>query len=218
MRPLIPRPRGTLGVDKFKIAEVLMRATAMHDGMASDPVTYSAPSPALPDFLGLIQGLGTMQSAVTSRTRGAAAVRDVARDELWSAMESERTYIQTVADAHPGRSISVLQNGGLVLIAMPVRAKGLLVLRNGAASGTVECFANVGMLLGALATKRSQHRFFNWRCTVDGGQTFTALLPTTHPQAIITGLAPMVTAGVQVNLNLASGPSEWSPLVAITVH
>jgi len=27
-----------------------------------------------------------------------------------------------------------------------------------------------------------------------------------------------VIVGVQVNLNIASGPGEWSPLVAITVH
>ena len=155
---------------------------------------------------------------MTQRTIGAAATRDAQRDLLWTAMESERTFIQSVADANPSRAASILQNGGLVVIPVNVRAKGLLVLENGAASGTVECVANVGLLLGALATKRSQHRFFNWRFTLDGGKTYTGLSPTTQPQTIITGLTPQAIVGVQVNLNVAAGPGEWSPMVAITVH
>jgi hypothetical protein len=212
------RPRGKLGVHKQQLPGVLLRAQAMYDGMDADKVTYSSPNPALPILLTLIQGTTTAQQAVTRRTIGAAATRDAQRDLLWTAMENERMYIQSVADASPSRSVSILQNGGLLLIPVGVHAKGLLTLKNGAASGTVECYANVGLLLGAVTTKRSQHRFFNWRCTVDGGKTFAGLPPTTHPQTLVTGLTPQALVGVQVNLNLADGPGEWSPLVAITVH
>ena len=212
------RPRGSFGVTKRQIAPELVRATAMYEGMNADKTTYASPNPPLPTFLGLIQGTSTAQSAVKHRTIGAAATRDAERDLLWTAMETERIYIQSVADANASRSVSILLNGGLLLNPGGVHAKGLLTLKNGAASGTVECLANVGLLLGALATKRSQHRFFNWRCTVDGGKTFTGLPPTTRPETIITGLTPQVTVGVQVNLNIAGGPGEWSPMVAILVH
>jgi hypothetical protein len=217
MEPTI-RLRGAFGVKKANIAQVLMRAQAMYDGMNADKVTYASPSPSLPTYLGLIQGTATAQQAVTQRTLGAAANRNVARDLLWAAMETERSYIQSIADANQARANSILINAGLVVLSIPVHHKSLLTLTNGAASGTVECYANVGLLLGALTTKRSQHRFFNWRCTVDGGKTFTGLPPTTRPQTIITGLTPQVTVGVQVNLNIADGPGEWSPMVAIVVH
>jgi hypothetical protein len=212
------RPRGSFGATKRQIAQVLVRATAMYEGLNADKTTYASPSPPLPTFLGLIQSTSTVQQAVKQRTIGAAAARDVQRDLLWTAMETERIYIQSVADANPSRSISILQNGGLIVIPVTVRAKGLLTLENGAASGTVECFASVGLLLSALATKRSQHRFFNWRGTLDGGKSYAGLPPTTHPQTTITGLTPQTIVGVQVNLNIATGPGEWSPMVAILVH
>jgi hypothetical protein len=218
MADTLYRPRGSFGVNKRQIAQVLMRATAMYEGMNADKATYASPSPPLNNFLGLIQGTSSAQQAVTQRTIGAAATRDVQRDLLWTAMETERIYIQSVADANPSRSVSILQTGGLVVIPVKVKAKGLLTLENGAASGTVECFANVGLLLSALATKRSQHRFFNWRSTLDGGKTYTGLPSTTRPQTIITGLPPQAIVGVQVNLNIATGPGEWSPMVAIQVH
>jgi hypothetical protein len=218
MADTLVRPRGSFGVTKRQIALVLMRATAMYDGMNADKTTYASPSPPLPTFLGLIQGTSTAQQAVTQRTIGAAATRDAQRDLLWTAMETERIFIQSVADANPSRSLSILQNGGLVVVQVGSHAKGLLTLKNGAASGTVECFANVGLLLGALATKRSQHRFFNWRYTLNGGTSYTGLPSTTHPQTAITGLTPQAVVGVQVNLNIATGPGEWSPMVAILVH
>jgi hypothetical protein len=212
------RPRGKLGVHKQQIPGALVRAQAMYDGMDQDKTTYASPNPPLPAFLSLIQSTTVAQHAVSQRTIGAAATRDAQRDLLWTAMECERMYIQSVADANPSRGVSILQNGGLLLIPVGVHAKGLLVLQNGAASGTVECSANVGLLLGALTTKRSQHRFFNWRYTLDGGRSYAGLPPSTHPQTSITGLAPQAIVGVQVNLNVASGPGEWSPMVAITVH
>jgi hypothetical protein len=212
------RPRGKLGVEKQQIPGVLQRAQTMHDAMDADKVTYASPNPALPVFLSLIQSTSVAQSAVKQRTIGAAAARDVQRDLLWTAMECERMFIQSVADASPARSVAILQNGGLLVIETKVHAKGLLTLQNGIASGTVECFANVGLLLGALATKRSQHRFFNWRYTLDGGKSYAGMPSTTHPQTILTGLTPQAIIGVQVNLNTATGPGEWSPMVAIVAH
>lgn len=212
------RPRGSFGTDKYAINAVVTRAQAMHDGMNADKATYASPNPALAAFLALIQSTRTAQQAVIQRTIGAAAKRDVQRDLLWTAMDTERTYIQSLADANLARSVAILQNGGLVVVPVVTRAKGLLTLEHGVASGTVECFANVGLLLGDLATRRSQNRFFNWRYTLDGGQTFLPLPSTTHPRTTITGLKPQALVGVEVNLNVAAGPGKWSPTVAITVH
>ena len=213
----IRRIRATLGVDKDKIPAVIASAQGIYDGMNADKVTYASPSPALPAFLILLQNLVTSQQAAKARTIGAAAARDVDRDVLWTGMGSQCTYVQTLADASPGRAVSIIQNANLVVASAPVHSKDLLTLKNGAASGTVECYANVGMLLGALSTKQSQHRFFNWTYTLDG-KTFLALPPTTHPETLITGLTPATMVGVRVNLNISTGPGEWSPMVSIQVH
>ena len=127
-----------------------MRAQAMYDGMNADKVTYASPVPPLPSYLGLIQGTATAQQAVTQRTRGAAANRNVARDLLWTAMETERSFIQSIADANQARANSILINGGLLVISTPLHHKSLLTLKNGAASGSVECYANVGLLMSTL--------------------------------------------------------------------
>jgi hypothetical protein len=216
---LIRRIRATLGVKKDKIPDVLARAQAMYDGMNADKATYVSPNPGLTAFLLLLQqNLATYQQAAKARTIGAAAARDVQRDLLWTAMEMECTYVQTLCDATPGRATSLIQNAGLVVVSFPVRNKDLLTLKNGAESGTVACYANVGMLLGALVTKPAQHRFFNWTYTLDGGKTFLSLPPTTHPETLITGLPPATMVGVRVNLNTGTGPGEWSPMVSIQAH
>ena len=214
---LIRRIRATLGVKKDKIPDVLARAQAMYDGMNADKVTYGSPNPGLTAFLLLQRNLATSQQAAKARTIGAAAARDVQRDLLWTAMETECTYVQTLCDATPGRAASLIQNAGLVVVSFPVRNKDRLTLKNGAQSGTVACYANVGMLLSALVTKPGQHRFFNWTYTLDG-KSFVALPPTTHPETLITGLPPSTMVGVRVNLNIGTGPGEWSPMVSIQVH
>ena len=213
----IRRLRATLAVEKKNIPAVIARAQGMYDGMNADKVTYGSPMPALPAFLILLQNLVTSQQAAKARTIGAAATRDVQRDVLWTAMGSECTYVQTLCDASPGRAASIIQNANLVVASPPVHGKDLLTLKNGAASGSIECYANVGMLLGALTTKQSQHRFFNWTYTLDG-KTFLPLPPTTHPETLITGLPPTTMVGVRVNLNISTGPGEWSPMVSIQVH
>jgi hypothetical protein len=215
---LIRRLRATLGVSRTKIPDVLARAQAMYDGMSADKATYGSPNPALTAFLPLLQNLGSAQQTAKARTIGAAAARDVQRDILWTAMETECTYVQSLCDTTPGRAAVLIQNAGLVVVSFPVRNKDLLTLKNGAQSGTVACYANVGMLLSALMTKPSQHRFFNWTYTLDGGKTFLPLPPTTHPETLITGLPPSTLVGVRVNLNIGTGPGEWSPMVSIQVH
>ena len=211
----IQRLRATLGVDKRNIPAVIARGQGIYNGMNADKVTYASPLPALPAFLTLLQNLITSQQAVKARTIGAAATRDVQRNLFWSAMGSECSYVQTLCDASPGRAAPIIQNANLVIASFPVHSKDLLTLKNGAASGSIECYANVRMLLAALTTKQSQHRFFNWTYTLDG-KTFLPLPPTTHPETLITGLTPNTMVGVRVNIS--TGPGEWSPMVSIPVH
>jgi hypothetical protein len=169
--------RGILDVDKDKIVDVENRATAMHDGMAADTATYTAPNPPLPAFLVLIQNLGTCQQAALRRAIGAAALRDDARDLLWTAMQTELAYINSLAAASPSRAVSIIQNGGCVVADVNPHTKAIIELSLVLPAGTVACDANVGLLLGPGAKKPSANRFFNWGYTLDNGKNVPVRAP-----------------------------------------
>ena len=211
------RVRASLDCNTNVIPDVLTRAQSMHDGMAADPVTYAAPNPGLPIFLGLITNLRTAQQAMPNRTRGSGGARDVQRDLLLTAMESERMYIQTLADATPLRAVPLIENAGLVVAGSPRHSKAVLTLSLGPQSGSIVCDANVS-LLGAGTKHPNEVRFFNWEFTVDGGKSFVAAPPTPKGKTTLHGLTPLTTVGVRVNRNNAEGPGEWSQIVSILVQ
>ena len=212
------RLRAVLDIDKKHIPDVIARAQGMHDGMDADHGTYVAPNPPLPDFFSLIQNLVSAQLLVPKGTRGAAATRDVARDLLVTGMESERMYVQILADASPLKAAALIQNAGLGVAGIPMPHKALLTLSLGAQSGSLACEANIGLLLAMGPHRPHQNRFCTWEYTLDGGKTFVAAPPTSTGKTTILNLPPLSMVGVRVNLSTADGPGPWSPVVSVIVH
>jgi hypothetical protein len=212
------RVHAALGIDTRIVPQVIMRAHAIHDGLAADTMIYSAPSPPLLVFAGLIQALATAQQAVSLRTKGAAATRDVHRGLLHTAMESERMYVQSLCDSAPSRAIALIENAGLVVAATPVPTKAFLTLKPGKQPGSVIAEANVGLLKSALTLRATQYVFYNWQLTLDRAQSFVNLPPTTTGRTVVSNLTPLTTVGVRVNLNTLDGPGEWSQVVYTLVH
>lgn len=210
------RVRAALGIDKHDIPVVIERATAMHDGMFADTAVYTGPIPSLLVFLGLIQNLVAAQKLVPAGTKGMAAKRNVERDILFTGMESERMFVQTLADASPLHAIAIIQNAGLLVAGLPLRAKPVLALALGKQSGSVHCDANVGQLAGPGKIHRA--RFFNWEYTVDGGVSFITATPSPTGKTTLHNLAPLTTVGVRVNLHDLTGPGPWSQVVTILVR
>jgi len=211
------RLRAVLGVNKTRINPLIARAQGMHDGMAADTATYSAPIPTLAAFQTLIQNLSAAQQEVATRVKGAVAMRTVQRNILFTAMGTELMYIQSIADAFPSRAEAIIVNGGLVVAQTAVHTKAIIVLGLTKQPGTVTCNANVGLLVGTGTTKPSQSRFFNWGYTLDG-KTFIAMPSTSTGKTTIQNLPLLTTVGVRVNLNNSEGPGEWSQVVTILVH
>jgi hypothetical protein len=212
------RVRGILNVNKYDMPAVLNRGQAMYNGFEGDPATYASPTLALPAFLVLIQNASAAQQLALLRGKGAAGARDVQRDLLFTGMEIERMFVQSLADATPSRAVALIENAGLVVAQFPVHNKAILALANGNPSGTVNCAANVGLLMGAGAPMPTQGRFFNWEYTLDGSKTFISLLPTTRSKTTISNLTPLTMVGVRVNLNTSAGPGPWSQVVTILVR
>ena len=208
--------RAVLGVNKHQIAGVLVRAQAMYDGMNSHKADYLSPNPALPAFLTLIQNLQTSHQAVKART-GTAVARDVQRDLLWDGMHSERIYVQSLVTADTVRGSLLIQNAGLVVANFRVHHKALLTVTEGSQSGSINCEANVALLVGVGTFKPNQHRFFNWQYTLDG-KTFVSWPSTAGCKTVITGLTPLTNVGVRVSLTNMHETGPWSQVVTILVR
>jgi hypothetical protein len=211
-------PRGVIGADKEKVGEVMPRAHAMYNGLNGDKATYSNPNPSLPNFLILIQSAAAAQELVPTRAIGAAASRDVEVDLLWTGMQSELVYVNGLARLSPLRAVAIIQNAGLVVAELNPHPKALLSLSLGNESGSVDCDANVGLLVGAGAKKPNQSRFFNWSYTVDGSKTFVTALSTPIAKTTIKNLTPLTIVGVRVSMTNSEGTGPWSDVVTIVVH
>jgi len=212
------RVRGVFGVDMKNVPAVVGRAEAMDLGMGSDLVTYANPSPPLSVLKSLITNVTTAQKEVKTRAVGAAAARDVQLGLLIAGMESERLFIQGLADANRSRAIDIIQNGGLVVAGTPTYTKLLLVLRNGPQPGSVACDANVGMLIGTGAKHPHAARFFGWQYTVDEGKTFVTAPVTAYGKTLLTGFPSLTLIGVRVNITILGVTGEWSDVATIRVR
>ena len=212
------RVRAVFGVNMKKVSAVVGRAEAMYSGMGSDPLTYATPNPLLPAFKSLITNVTTAQIAVATRVIGAAATRDVQLGLMIVGMESERLYVQGLADATPSRAVQIITNAGLVVASSSGFTKLLLMLRNGAQSGSVVCDANVGMLVGVGAKHPYAARFFGWQYTADGGKTFVTAPSTANGNTLLTGLTPLTVLGVRVNITILGVTGAWSDVATITVR
>jgi hypothetical protein len=200
-----------------RVVQVLGRADAMCLGMGSDLVTYADPQPTLQVFRTLITNVRDAQVVVRQRTVGAAATRDVELALLIEAMESERLYIQKLASANAARAIEIIENAGLVVAKPSGHGKGMLELRNGDLPGSVECDANVKLLIGAGAPHPYATRFFNWEHTVDNGASFLSAPSTNHGKTLITGLTPLTRVGVRVSITILGVTSPWTDVATILV-
>jgi hypothetical protein len=209
----------SIGAKRKNVPDVLTRADGMATGFGNHASDYPALTPPLPVFQQLLQNAHASQQLVQFRTAGAAKARDVQVDFLWTAMKSECGYVQTLVDASPSRGLSLIQNANLVVVTRQIYTKPLLALSLGAQSGTVNCRANIGLLMSAFTTKPNQQRCLNWQYTLDGGKSFLSAGTTPGSKTVLTGLPPLNVVGVRVCLNgYHSGVGAWTDVVTIIVH
>ena len=163
-----------LGLNKNKILTLLAQAQAIYAGLGANTTVFTA-NPSLPTLLGLIQDLEKAQQSV-STTRGAAAARNVKRDLLITALESERTVVQGVCDANPEQAKAYIVAAAMKVAANGAHPKPFLAGKVALPSGTVVVEANAGLLD---TTGRS--KVYNWEYTLDG-KTFVAVPSTPGPR------------------------------------
>jgi hypothetical protein len=208
------RDRAILKIDRNSTPSVNKRAQAVTNGMGADPNRFPAPNPPLADVQAQIAKVSAAEQVVETRTKGAAAARNVQRGILVGMLETQRAYVQSVCDANPEQAKAIIEAAGMVVATSPTRNEPLLEITGGVQSGTVDLDANATILTG----KSGRKVFYNWQWTADGGKTFASAPATVQAKTTIANLTPLTMVGFRVSTTGAEGPGEWSPIVTVLVQ
>jgi hypothetical protein len=207
------RVRVKLALEPKRPLVFLAQANAVYAGLDGHPALFVTPNPALVTLFGQIQDATGAQQDV-GRIKGAGPVRDGKFRIVSTSLESERVMIQGLCDASPEQALTLI--AAAAMQAEDPRGgsdKPLLSAKNGMPSGTVLLEAN-----GRMLDDSNRRKLFNWRCTLDGGESFLAMPSTPTGETSLGGLTPLTYAGFQVSVTVhKQPPGPWSQTVRVLV-
>jgi hypothetical protein len=212
----IRRLRLTVGLDKEDYSKLSAGAKTIQTKMAAAATTFTAPIPAMTILSGLIVAYDTAQEN-TKTTKAAIGTRNTARDALWSALESECSYVQVLCDANLGQAANYADLSGFKIVEIGSHEKEILAAQVVLGAGTVHLVANKSKLPVPGGRKYSAKTFL-WHYTLNGGQTWIMADPTPIANTTITGLPLMTPIGFAVAMKDSKGTGEWSQTVTVLVH
>jgi hypothetical protein len=210
------QPEASFGTTKRKIAGVIFRAQAMHDGIGGDPGTFVSPPVTLAAFLALITALVlAQQTAQDTKAKGAATVRNVKRDLLWAAMESLRAYVMGLtATMSVEQAIATIKEAGLLVSDVPAHPHVPLTASPTSQAGVVRLVASI-LLLAGKAARGKKHQV-NWQWSADG-KVWNDAHPTPYATTEITGLTAMTTYFFRASVTVGTVTGAWSQPVSLLV-
>jgi hypothetical protein len=214
----VHRPRVILALDQNDIPELIIGSTNIQTKMTLNSATFTSPNPSMP-VLGIqIAGLNSAQLLVTNtRAKGSTAARKVARNLLWSSLESECSTVQLLCDQNPENAENYAALAGMKIAAVRAYAKPILQAALTTVPGFVSVVANASQLFTP-GKKKSTKKTYLWRASPDGGKTFITGDPTPVAHGLFPNLALGTVFGFQVAVKDSTGTSEWSQAVSILVH
>jgi hypothetical protein len=209
-----PRPRLFLGLRRKDFPLLLEIAKAIYNGLLGHPSLFVDPQPPLPTLQGKIQAFDTAQQLTFTKTKGAAAARDLRASELITSLEGARTYVQALIDAAPDQATLLSEAAAMKLGQASSYYKPFLQATQSVPSGPVSIIANVGVLTADTEGKV----FFNWQFSADSGKTWMNAPSTPHGDTEIADLTPMVTYVFRASVTARKGTSAWSEVVTLLVR
>ena len=209
------RVRAVLTLPKSKVATLLAIAKTVYNAFQSNSGLLPQPNPPMVAVQGQIQSLDTAQQATSTRAKGTVATRNAKRDVLVTSLESWRMYVQTLCDANPEQAEPLIAAAGMTVAKLPSRAKPVLAVRLGIASGSVILEANATLLVGRGVKK---HASYAWQYSADGGKTWTNAPTTPLASTTIEGLTPLTTYAFRVAATVSKTVGAWSQAVTLIVH
>jgi hypothetical protein len=212
----VTRPRATINARKKQIPQVLGRSKTIYNAFMLNVGLFAAPTITMAAFLLLIQALDTAEQNAQTRGKGLAGIRDLKRDNLWTAMEILCSYVQGLADAMtPANAIVLIESAGMVVAAVGVHEKVAIQAQLVPGTpGLVHLAANASLLVGKSSAKAQ----FNWQVSADGGKTWTSLTSTPLASTDVPNLTLFSTYSFRVCVTLGKTVGEWTQPTTVTIH
>jgi hypothetical protein len=207
------KPRAVTGCAREDSPAVLERAKIMYAAILAAIAQFTNLPITMAAFLALIQSFDTAQGTMNAKPRGLASARNTKRDDVWTAMQTLRTYVQSLADGLSGpAAIALIESAGLLVAGIPMHGKALLAAKATTVAGVVHIIANAGLLLGS----RSRKATFNWQWSTDN-KVWTSLPSTPFADTEMTGVTPLTTYYFRVSVTIARVAGAWSESTSVTL-
>ncbi|MEI7891619.1 MAG: hypothetical protein WCI05_00925 [Myxococcales bacterium] len=214
----VHRLRVILGLDREDFPGLLAGSKAIHSKMSENAALFPAPNPSMAVLGAQIAELNQSHQAVTiAKVKGMTGARGVKRDVVWSSLEMERAYVQSLVDASPELAASYAEAAGMKIAAAPSHDKPILQGKVTAKPGTVALIANASMLVGP-GGGTAKHRTYLWRWTADGGKTVVNAEASPIARTEIDDLPLNTNIGFEVAVKDSEGTGEWSQMITLFVH
>jgi hypothetical protein len=175
-------------------------AAAPSSDLTAPSPAHAAPKPLPPEHVARVLS-AHVQTIITKRL-----VR-LGIPEQVTLLQQLRGQIQTVADASPETSASLIQSAGIAVRKTPVRAKRAFTAKPGAVSGSV-------LLVTDAAARRA---FYEWQYSADGGKTWLAAGSTLKTSSTVPGLTPGASVMFRYRAGTKAGEGDWSQTATIIV-
>jgi len=188
-----------------RVKNVIVFAKSVATAM-TDNAYLPSPNPPLATFNADIAGLDTSETAVLARTKGAAEARNVKLATVHADLQSERAYVQQIANANPGNAEAIIQSAGMFVRTVTLHPKSELSAQQGSVSGTVHLIA-----------KAAAHRAsYEWQYSTDQ-KTWTVLPVTLQAKTDVGGLTVGTTYYFRVRPVTLTGEGNWTQVVSLNV-
>jgi hypothetical protein len=189
-----------------RIADFIVRATAIGNAMTANSKEFPSPPLALTVLTSHINDLTAKQAVTKTRVDGAVADRDAARKQVVIDLGQLQGYVQQVVNADPANAASLASDAGMSLRKYTHPAKPPLAGKSPSV-GTVH-----------LAAKAAQGAGSNeWQYSTDGGKTWLSLPATTQAKTTVTGLTSATAVTFRHRPVTKAGPQDWSQPITTVV-
>ncbi len=194
-----------------RIHEYVLYAQFVASQVAADPV-FASPRPAIAVLFADVAALGAATVTALSRTAGTKAARQELAARVHNELMTLKSYVQQVADAHPGEEACIIARAGLRVKNARGPSKPTFEAKQLPVSGSVHLFARA-------AKGRASYEWQYAKYATDAKSEDPWLFgPTTvRADATLHGLVRRVRYSFRVRTVTKEGVSDWSQVVSLLV-
>jgi hypothetical protein len=187
------------------IAALIIFGRGMVTGMTGNP-SFPNPSPPLATVTAAIDALASAETTAGGRAKGAVTARNVAKAALVLLLKEEKAYVQSVANADPENSATIIESARISVRKATPRSPRVFNAAQGPTTGTAK--------LVAASARRAA---YEWEYSTDGGKTWVTAPPSLQARTVVTGLPAGTAVQFRYRTVTKTGAADWSAPVSLLV-